>query len=353
MSLFNADMMNVARRARGISQTALAHAMGLSQAKISKIETGLIVPDDDFVEHLARYLDFKPSFFRKGSSVRPAPANFHRKRKKLSATEWERILAKSEVYRLSIETLLKSVDLEPSKRTAPEIDPDQFGGRIAPIAAAVRQAWMLPRGPIGDVAKSMEDAGILIVPFDFGTELIDAFCQPPIDAVPPLVFLNSRVQAKDRIRFSLAHELGHIVMHRAQKPEMEDEANEFAASFLMPEDDILPNFYGLSLEKLMTLKMFWKTSMQSIVRRARDLKKIGENGYRYYQIEMSKRGWRTVEPIEIKDNIENPRLLKRLFSTHVNQLGYSTKELSDLFGVGDADMGDMFPVERPRLRLVI
>jgi Zn-dependent peptidase ImmA (M78 family) len=102
----------------------------------------------------------------------------------------------------------------------------------------------------------------------------------------------------------------------------------------------------------MTLKMYWKTSMQAIVRRARDLKRIGDRGYKYYQIEMSKRGWRTSEPIEIRDNIENPRLLKRLFAVHTNQLGYSVDDLSSLFGLRERDIAEMYPIERPRLRLV-
>jgi Zn-dependent peptidase ImmA (M78 family)/transcriptional regulator with XRE-family HTH domain len=352
MPLFNADMMNVARRARGLSQAQLANALQLSQAQISKIETGRMVPDDSFVDRLASLLRFKPSFFFRTASLRPPPANFHRKRKKLTATEWERILAQAEILRLSIEALLKSVDMQASKRAAPEIDPDQYGGKIAPIAATVRQAWMLPRGPIADVAKTMEDAGILIVPFDFGTELIDAFCQQAIDAVPPLVFLNSRVKAKDRIRFSLAHELGHIIMHRIPSPTMEDEANVFAAAFLMPEEDIVHQLYGLSLEKVMTLKMHWMTSMQAIIRRARDLKKMSDRGYKYYQIQLSKRGWRSAEPIEISNNIENPRLLKRLFSTHTDQLGYSVGELADMFGLHVEDIAEVYPIERPRLRLV-
>jgi Zn-dependent peptidase ImmA (M78 family) len=284
--------------------------------------------------------------------LRPPPPNFHRKRKKLTATEWERILAQSEIWRLSIETLLKSVEMQASKKAAPEIDPDQYAGKIAPITAAVRQTWMLPRGPIADMAKAMEDAGIIIVPFDFGTELIDAFCQPAIDTMPPLVFLNSRIKAKDRIRFSLAHELGHIVMHRIPSPIMEDEANVFAAAFLMPEEDIAHQFYGLSLEKVMTLKMHWKTSMQAIIRRARDVKRMSDRGYKYYQIQISKRGWRSAEPIEINDAIENPRLLKRLFSTHTDQLDYSVGELADMFGLYVEDLAEVYPVERPRLRLV-
>ncbi len=352
MVLFNADMMNVARRARGISQVQLATALELSRAQISKIETGRMVPDDDFVARLAVLLRFKPSFFLRTASLRPSPANFHRKRKKLTATEWERILAQAEILRLSIGSLLKSVDMQASKKAAPEIDPDQYAGKIAPIAAAVRQTWMLPRGPIADVAKAMEDAGILIVPFDFGTELIDGFCQPAIDAMPPLVFLNSRIKAKDRIRFSLAHELGHIVMHRIPSPTMEDEANVFAAAFLMPEEDITHQFHGLSLEKVMMLKMHWKTSMQAIIRRARDLNRMSDRGYKYYQIQISKRGWRSAEPIEISNTIENPRLLNRLFSTHTDQLGYSVGELADMFGLHIEDMEEVFPIERPRLRLV-
>jgi len=352
MPFFNADMMNVARRARGVSQAQLASALKLSQAQISKIETGRLVPEDDLVANLATFLKFKPSFFYRSASLRPAPANFHRKRKKLTATEWERILAQAEICRLTLETLLKSVDMETSKRPAPEIDPDQYAGNIAPIASAVRQSWLLPRGPIADVAKVMEDAGILIVPLDFGTELIDAFCQPAIEMLPPLVFLNSRVHAKDRIRFSLAHELGHLVMHRIPSPSMEDEANAFAAAFLMPEEDIAHQLYGLSLEKIMTMKMHWKTSMQAIIRRARDLKRISDRGYKYYQIQMSKRGWRSSEPMELQGTMENPKLFKRLFSTHTDQLGYSVEELSDMFGLRAEDMAEIYPIQRPRLKLV-
>jgi hypothetical protein len=58
-----------------------------------------------------------------------------------------------------------------------------------------------------------------------------------------------------------------------------------------------------------------------------------DRGYKYYQIQISKRGWRSAEPMEIQDSIENPRLFKRLFSTHTDQLGYSVSDLSEMFGV--------------------
>jgi Zn-dependent peptidase ImmA (M78 family)/transcriptional regulator with XRE-family HTH domain len=351
--LFNADMMIVARQARGISQTALSKALDISQSKVSKIEAGHIVPDATFAQALASVLQFHPSFFLRAMRLRPAPANFHRKRQKLGIGDWEQILARSEIYRLGIEQMLRSVELAPVCAAPPSIDPDQFDGRIDVIAAAVRQAWMLPRGPVLDVAGLIEDSGIIIVPFDFGTELLDAFCQHAMDGLPPLIFLNKRFKNKDRLRFSLVHELAHIIMHRIPKPQMEDEANIFAASFLMPAEDIRHSLYGMSLEKLMVLKLHWKTSMQAIIRRARDLNRMTDRGYRYYQIEMSKRGWRSSEPVTIEGNIEIPKTLRKLFNSHMQDLGYSTDDLSNLFGLLPSEMGEIYAPDKPRLRLVM
>jgi Zn-dependent peptidase ImmA (M78 family)/transcriptional regulator with XRE-family HTH domain len=349
---FNADMMIVARQARGFSQTELAKLLSISQSKVSKIEAGHIVPDIEFAEALAPVLGFRPSFFLRDGRLRAAPENFHRKRQKLGSGDWEKILARAEIYRLCIDQMLRSVDLVPPRPPAPSIDPDEFDGRVELIARAVRQAWLLPRGAVQDVTQLVEDAGILIVPFDFGTELIDAFCQPASDRLPPLIFQNSRFTAKDRVRFSLLHELAHLVMHRIPKPQMEDEANQFAAAFLMPAEDIRPFLYGMSLEKLMTLKLHWKVSMQAIVRRARDLNRITDRGYRYYQIEMSKRGWRTAEPVEIDAKIETPKLLSKLVGSHTRDLGYTPDELIELFGVPADTTPEFYSTERPRLRLV-
>lgn len=345
-------MMCVARQLRGLSQTEMAKALGISQSKVSKIEAGLLQPDATFIEKLSQLLEFRPCFFTRPGQLRPAPANFHRKRQKLSAGEWDRILATSEIYRLAIEAMLQSVDLVPLKPPPPGIDPDQYDGRIDLIASAVRQAWTLPRGPVVDVAKAIEDSGVLIVSFDFRTDLIDAFCQRALDRLPPLIFLNGRLKSKDRIRFSLAHELGHLVMHTLPKPEQEQEANQFAAAFLMPAEDIRPALYGMSLERLMVLKTHWKASMQAILRRARDLNRVSDRGYRYYQIEMSKRGWRNVEPIEIDGPIEDPKVFESLLSSHTQELGYSVDELTEMFGIYPSDMPEITPRARPRLRLV-
>jgi Zn-dependent peptidase ImmA (M78 family)/plasmid maintenance system antidote protein VapI len=355
LSEFNADMLIVARQARGFSQSSLARAAGVSQSKVSKIENGFMPLTAELASILANVLKFRTEFFRRQTRLRSAPANYHRKREKLSVGDWEAILARSEIFRFSIDEMLSSVEMVATKPAPPAIDIDQFDGRIEDVAMAVRQQWMLPRGPILDVTRVLEDAGVLIVPFDFGTELIDAFCQHATDGLPPLIFQNTRFKAKDRVRFSLAHELAHLVMHRLPNPRQEDQANNFASAFLMPASDILPSLHGMSLEKLMTLKLYWKTSMQAIIRRARDLGKVSERGYKYYMIEMGSRGWRAKEPVEIASDIERPLTLAQLFRTHLGILSYSLDDLSSLFGIMPDELVEMYPATAPdrrKLKLV-
>jgi Zn-dependent peptidase ImmA (M78 family) len=130
------------------------------------------------------------------------------------------------------------------------------------------------------------------------------------------------------------------------------EANQFAAAFLMPESDIRHGLYGMSIEKLMVLKLHWKTSMQAILLRARDLNRLSDRGYRYYQITLSKRGWRSKEPAEIEGNIETPRLFRKLLTAQLEDLGYSPLELGQAVGIVPSELVGIMPSERPKLRLV-
>lgn len=89
-----------------------------------------------------------------------------------------------------------------------------------------------------------------------------------VAGLPPLIFINKN-QPVDRYRFTLAHELGHLVMHRAPTPTMEDEANAFAAELLMPASDIYNDLRNISIEKAAALKPFWRTSMAALFYRAK------------------------------------------------------------------------------------
>src|SRR5690242_8504646 len=153
-----------------------------------------------------------------------------RKRASLGERALRQIHAEVNIRLIHVRRYLSAIDLT-TDLPLPWIDVDEGGGPVG-VARSIRKAWMIPDGPIGNLTEYCERAGIVVVWFD-----VDA----PIDGVairvrdlPPCIFLNSRRPA-DRMRFSLAHELGHIIMHKVPTDEMETEANSFASELLVPE----------------------------------------------------------------------------------------------------------------------
>jgi Zn-dependent peptidase ImmA (M78 family) len=108
----------------------------------------------------------------------------------------------------------------------------------------------------------------------------------------------------------------------------EAEAFEFAAELLMPEAEIRPQLIRLNLVTLANLKKYWKTSMQSIIRRAKNLSVLNENQYKYLSIQMSAEGYRTKEPAFFPH--EQPSVLKQIIDAYLEDLDYSTEEIAEL-----------------------
>lgn len=353
VKIFNPDMLILARTARGMSQSELAAACQvLTQGTLSKIESGIVMPTADVVRSFCSVLGFSEKFFEKPALRSAFPVSYNRKKQKLAKSTYESIISKSQIIRLSIEDMMHSVEIEPQLRPPPSVDIDDYAGDIEAIALSIRQMWQIPRGPIDDVTRIIENAGVVVFHFDFGTNLIDGFSQQAVDGLPPMIFVNSRVPL-DRLRFTLCHELGHLVLHMLPNPNMEEEANQFASAFLMPRADIIYDFNRCSLERFMQLKLSWKISMGALIRKARDIGKISESSYKYYNIEMSKRGWRTMEPVQLKNIGEQPRIAKQLVAAHLNDLEYSKEELKYIFGWVIDDIEEVFCIKKPKLRLVV
>jgi Zn-dependent peptidase ImmA (M78 family) len=352
---FNGNMLFLARQIRRMGQEDLVLAMsnGMTQGTLSKIERGRIQPSAEDVQVLARALKLRPIFFDNHSYLRQPPVSFHRARKALASKDEVAIHAQAEIYRLSLKKILDEIELEAIIPSAPAIDIEQYKGDAEEIAKVVRKRWELPRGPVADVTKILEDSGIVIITFDFGTPLIDGFCQHGVDGIPPVIFINSML-SKDRLRYSLAHELGHLVMHDVPNPDKETQANIFASEFLMPSNDIRDDFHDLKLTKFMELKLHWGTSMQALIYKAWQVGKLSDRQYKYFFIEMNRRNWRKIEPVDVPHLKEKPSTLRALIATHINQLGHSEEEISEMLGLERSEFASWFPVEkkRPTLRLV-
>ena len=206
----------------------------------------------------------------------------------------------------------------------------------------------------------LEENGGIVVPCDFGTDLLDGISQR-IDGMPVLFFVNVNAPS-DRLRHTLAHELGHMVLHTLtvkNDESMEDEADAFAGAFLLPADEIRPQLRRFDLRQLANLKGYWKVSMAAIAMRASRLNLITPYQSKTFWIEMSRLGYRRKEPNEPPR--EYAKLLRHMVGYHINTLGYSVAEVAKLLLLDIAEFYEMYRPEvlgttaspdRPRLRVV-
>jgi Zn-dependent peptidase ImmA (M78 family)/transcriptional regulator with XRE-family HTH domain len=330
---FNPEMLVVARESRGYSQTEFARSARIPQGTLSKIESGLMSPSDDLVLKFSELLDYTVEFFRQTERIYGFNSSvyFHRKRQRLSERVLSRLHEKINLTRIRIAQLLRSIEMPSCKFQ--RIDPADYDGRADLVARIVKSTWLIPMGAFRNVTRSIEDAGGVVVHFDFGTRHADAISEW-VPGYPPIFLVNSNADITgDRLRLTLAHEIGHIVMHKFASPRMEEEANGFASEFVMPRKEIKPALYRLNIPKLIELKSEWNVSMAALIQRAYELKTITEAQRRYMFINMSRNGWRLREPAETDVPIERPELFPRLLQTHLGELGYSLRELSTLMFV--------------------
>jgi len=345
----NYEMLVLARRARGMTQGALAKATGVSQSKISKIESGNKVLVDDDVAKFAVALSYPPEFFeRSGRQYGQGTVCHHRKRQSVGSEKLKQIHACMNVMRMATSDLLNGVEIN-AANSFPLMEVEDYGSPEK-IAQLARNTWQLPLGPIKSMIEVVEGAGGVVVPCDFGTDKLDAISQRP-EASPPFFFVSTTAPG-DRLRFNLAHELGHIIMHSAPAPGQEDEANAFAAEFLMPAKEIQPQLRKLDMAKLADLKRHWKVSMQALIYRARTLGTITERQQRSWFMRFGQLGYRKTEPVEIPR--EEPTLIRRVVDFHRHEHGYSDAELSRAARLYESEFKAIYGTnqEQPKLRLV-
>jgi Zn-dependent peptidase ImmA (M78 family)/DNA-binding XRE family transcriptional regulator len=343
-------MIVLARESRGMVQKELAVAADISQSNLSKIESGILEATDSNIQRLSIATGYPVEFFYQTDLVYGYGSSciYHRKRQSLLVGEYRRLLAKVNLYRIQIGNLLRGIEMNATLRFE-RLDISEFG---APehVARLTRGMWGVPPGPVADLTALIESAGGIVVRCDFETAKLDAFSQWS-PGMPPLFFVNSAIPA-DRTRYTLAHEVGHVLMHHIPTLNLEREADEFAAEFLMPRKEVHPFLRPMSLERLAELKKYWKVSMASLARRARDLERITDSQYKRLVTQMSRLGFKTREPIMLPD--ETPSSLSRIVNVHLKEHGYSTSQLSERIRLNESEFIQNFlPIEdRPRFRVI-
>ncbi|MDR1187066.1 MAG: ImmA/IrrE family metallo-endopeptidase [Bifidobacteriaceae bacterium] len=341
------DAILVLRRAAGVTQEKLAEAVGITQAALSRYENGMREPDDRAVEALSQALRVTSDLIRHGFRLEGGmAADAHmRRRGAAKPSDWKRVEARLNAARMHSSFLLERISMNPQNHVI-QIDPDEHAPEEA--AALLRAAWRMPIGPVRNAIRWIESAGVIVIQEDFGTRRIDGMSQWAGDHA--ILFLNGALPT-DRRRWTVAHELGHLALHgRSFGLDAEDQADRFAAAFLMPAHVISPELTNLSLGKVLDLKVEWGVSMQAIFERAYDLGKVTIEDRQRFHHQMGQRGWKAREPGADLLPPEEPELAASI-SRRLDQSGLTRSEILQLIGSLEGDT-TLFDPPRAVLHLV-
>jgi Zn-dependent peptidase ImmA (M78 family)/transcriptional regulator with XRE-family HTH domain len=357
-ALFDRARLRMARELRGLTQVQLAREVGsVTAASVSQFENGHTRPATSTLLRLAVALRVPPTFFAAPART-PAQARvngFFRSLRSTSPGDRQQALAYVHLTRelaLELEKYVAFPELNLPRVPIDERQPLQTAD-IEQAAAQVRDHWDVPPGPVQDVVRLLEKNGIVVVRFRVSIEKVDAFCVDFPDR--PVVALGADKGLRDRSRFDAAHELGHLVLHgitgQMGDKVTEGQANEFAAAFLMPANDIrseLPD--RLDWPSFLRLKAKWHVSLAALLVRAKRLGIMSEHTYAQGWKALSARGWRKVEPGPL-GNPEVPVLLQRAVEL-LETTGISFADFISRSGLPEGDVRTLLSrdiSERPRV----
>lgn len=351
LSVLNPQMVILARQSRGLTQAELASHMGVAQGTVSKVEAGLGQDAPEDFDKLSEALGYPVHFFtQKRRVIGPGITElYHRKREAVSARTLNKVHANAAIRIMNVEDLFRSWEYHAVE--VPTLPIGEFEENPEKIARTVRAMWQLPPGPIVNMTTVIEEFGGVVIPMNFETRHIDGFSRRA-ENLPPVFFINQNL-LPDRWRWTLAHELGHMVMHiEPSTKNMEKEADRFAGAFLAPAYEIKPQLWDLSFTKLAGLKQYWKISMQAILMRALQLNVITERKQRYMFMQLSKAGYRMREPAELDPPCESPTLLRRVIAFHRTELSYSDDDLAAALATNTDDIYSNYLQGDPYLRVL-
>ena len=326
----NNRQITFAREYRGYSQTDLAAQIeGLSQSNLSKFEKGIGQISDEVFQKIITFLKFPEKFYYEIISNNAENAHY-RKRALLSKKDISKIEYSTKLIGYLLDQFAFSLEF-PEFNIKP-IDVEE-GYQPDIVARFVRKSLGLKDEPIKDIFSLLERNGIVVVEFDAETDEFDGVSFET-DKGYPVIIVNKSL-SNDRKRFTLAHELGHLVLHSTflvpEYRDKEKEANQFASEFLMPALAIRNSLMHLKMSYLADLKRYWLTSMVSIIRRAKDLECITMDRYRFFNIEISRYGYKKKEPVNVY--IDEPKLFWKAYQMHKLELGYNDNEIADAFNL--------------------
>lgn len=336
-----------ARISRSMSMAELAELLDVSKQLISQYEIGKTEPRDGKLNDLSRVLKYPVSFFYKpllqnntASSIVFFRSNrTARKKSKDAAKE------KIEIFCEIVNYLEQYVNLP--ELNFPKVAYEDEGitsldnETIESYALALRKAWGLGIRPIENLMVEVQKNGIHVSKIGLRLQRIDAFSTWTNNR--PYIFLNDDKNTNARIRFDIAHELGHLLMHADYytnedfektfvRDKLEDEANRFAGAFLMPKESFEKDVFSSSVDHFIQLKYKWKASIASMIYRCDSLGILTDNQIKYLKDQMTKRAYWRKEPLDNEVPVEKPFMCKQAISLLLDNDILTPMQISENIG---------------------
>jgi Predicted Zn peptidase len=318
-----------ARISRGLSMLELSELLNISKQAVSQYEMGKIEPSKAILSEMSNVLKYPVSRFYK-----PMPTNdlsssavFFRKKKTSKTKDISAAKEKIDIFSEITDYLSQYINFP--ELNMPKIDYNSEGidpidnEQIEEYALTLREHWRLGSGPIDNLMNVVQKNGIMVSKMILRLSKLDAFS---VWSKVPYVFLSSDKDANVRIRFDIAHELGHMLMHAdyyseedldtksALVEKIEDEANRFAGAFLLPKSTFQEDIFSTSIDHFIQLKQKWKASISCMIYRCETLGLLSSNQIKYLKDQMTKRVYWRKEPLDDQMPVEKPFAHKQAIS---------------------------------------
>jgi len=337
------NRLKTLRLARALSLDELSVAIGglVSKQALSKYEQGINSPSPKVATKLADFFGVPPAELWSAPSTRIECLAY---RCKSSVTQTE--LAQIEA--LVENEFQQRVDLQErclgELRVEVPVHAFDVASEVDAEAAAMRlrMHWSLGLDPISDLVALLEDHQVHVLEITSvdGFDGLSAVAQRDNAGRVAVAVVSRNAVSGDRQRFSLAHELAHLVMKVKPGADAEQLANRFAGAFLVPasvlQRDLGTNRTSLNIAELVVIKRYCKVSIQSLVKRAYELSIISEPTYRSCFTFIIKMGWKKKEPEPIAR--EKSQWVERVVLRGVAE-GILTREEGRKF------VGDKIPID--------
>ena len=313
--VFDGERLRLARVAKGFTLDEVGGRVSATRQYLNQLEQGTKLPTEAMIDALAAVLGVTARFFSLSArgSVSAEQCHF-RKQRTTPVSIVSQVLARATLLDGFIDRLDRELELPAV--SFPDIAVTSTAD-IEDAAEQTRQHWQLGTGPISSMMRVVENAGAVVSFFGGISERVDALS---IDRPRPIIIRSEAKPSACRLRFDLAHECGHLVMHKGVltgDKATEDQANRFASAFLLPRSAFIHEFPRsrlLNWHAIFELKLRWKVSASALLRRAYDLGMLTADQYRTGYIHLSKTGQRKLERFDDVIVAEEPELLPSAMS---------------------------------------